>query len=479
MKKFTIYLAALIMLLPAVACEKFLDVQPRDKFLESQVFSTESGIQSALNNVYLGMAKNNLYGGNLTLSTVEALAQRYNLSSSSNRWRHFSQYNFGEDFARSTFNNIWSDTYRLILDLNNFMSGLDAYPGVVSSAHSAILKGEAYGLRALLHFDLYRLFGPLPGEDSTVPAIPYYLQATATPQTILQSGAVLEAVLKDLDSAATLLADDPIIAEGVRHGLQHDGEDFYRYRNYRMNYYAVKALQARVNLYAGRAAQAYTAATAVIDNTDQWFPWTPPSQVISENQNPDRVFSSEVIFGVQNMSLYDQHNALFNSNLLNSAILAPVSGRLANAFENNENDYRYNPNWKIPTNGAKDYRTFFKYEDVMESTMGFRFLQPLIRLTEMYYIAAETDPDPLQGLAYLNTARFNRGLIDLASSANLQAEIEKEYIREFYGEGQLFFYYKRVGKDTLPNGSSASGNVTMDADKYVIPLPSSETEYRN
>src|SRR5699024_2951496 len=124
-------------------------------------------------------------------------------------------------------------------------------------------------------------------------------------------------------------------------------------------------------------------------------------------------------------------------------------------YESNENDYRYNPWWKIPTTGSKSYRTFFKYADVINTGMSFRYLQPLVRLTELYLIAAETHPDPAAALEYLNTVRFNRGLADLPASVSLQDEIRKEYAKEFYGEGQLFFYYKRKAMSPIPNGSSA------------------------
>jgi hypothetical protein len=53
-------------------------------------------------------------------------------------------------------------------------------------------------------------------------------------------------------------------------------------------------------------------------------------------------------------------------------------------------------------------------------------------------------------------------------------EIAKEYIKEFYAEGQLFFYYKRLG--TLPVPRSA---VTMTAQTYVFPLPDNEIEFGN
>ncbi|MGY0035188.1 hypothetical protein [Pedobacter sp. NJ-S-72] len=57
----------------------------------------------------------------------------------------------------------------------------------------------------------------------------------------------------------------------------------------------------------------------------------------------------------------------------------------------------------------------------------------------MFYIASECTPDPVQALTYLNKARNNRGLLDLTDAATLSEELKKEYQKEFFGEGQLFF----------------------------------------
>ncbi len=95
----------------------------------------------------------------------------------------------------------------------------------------------------------------------------------------------------------------------------------------------------------------------------------------------------------------------------------------------------------------------------------------------MYYILAETETNSTAALAYLNQVRLNRGLTALTSTATLDDEIKKEYQKEFYGEGQLFFYYKRRNLTLIPSGISTS-NITMTKAKYVVPLPASETDYR-
>ena len=56
-------------------------------------------------------------------------------------------------------------------------------------------------------------------------------------------------------------------------------------------------------------------------------------------------------------------------------------------------------------------------------------------------------------------------------NCDLAAEIEAEYRKEFMAEGQLFYYYKRLDYNTLPDmGVVMTGN-------YVFPMPDDEMEF--
>ena len=61
---------------------------------------------------------------------------------------------------------------------------------------------------------------------------------------------------------------------------------------------------------------------------------------------------------------------------------------------------------------------------------------PLLRLGEMYLIAAESQSNSLaNGVSYINTLRKNRGVSNLQTLTTTL--LQYEYIREVYGEGQL------------------------------------------
>ena len=132
-----------------------------------------------------------------------------------------------------------------------------------------MVKGEALALRAMLHFDMLRLFGPVYSKDSDKKAIPYYTKQTNTPEPILTAEEVAGQVAADLEDARTLLANDPVKTEGtLMSGAQDGTSNFMRYRALRLNYYAVEALLARVCLYMGDKKDAFKYASDVIKTAD-------------------------------------------------------------------------------------------------------------------------------------------------------------------------------------------------------------------
>ena len=106
-----------------------------------------------------------------------------------------------------------------------------------------------------------------------------------------------------------------------------------------------------------------------------------------------------------------------------------------------------------------------------------------MRLSEMYYIASEASynsGDVGSALSYFNTVRKNRGIGDsvttVADKAAFNNLLLTEARKEFYGESQIFYMYKR-----LNHGVPVSSTYTQSpSDKiFVFPLPIDELAYRN
>ncbi len=457
------------LLFATTGCKKYLQIQPEGSYTDAQVFSSEKAAQSMLNGLYISFVDNNLYGAALTQTTLELMAQRFKTTNSGTgaTYYPFQQYQYTVAGVQTQFDNTWTTAYSTILTANMFLEEIDqtVQNHLITQANCNLMKGEAMAVRAMLHFDMLRMFAPVYSVGADQPAIPYYTKPDGQAQPIISSTQIVDSILRDLAVADTLLANDAIKTTGVN----TTSTDFYTgTRNQRLNDYAVKALMARVYLWAGRKTEAHDTALALLNEVEQKFPWLPYSNIIGTNY-PDRIFSSEVLFAAYNRNLYTNYLTWFSDNLLDESILTADPTNLSNTFEGNENDYRYTTTW---ITDLKSYRTFYKYEDVQLNAS--RYLQPLIRKSELYYILAETETDPDKALGYLNTVRNNRGLPSLDAAATLSTEIKKEYMKEFYGEGQLFFYYKRNNTATIPNGVTNAAITPT----YIVPLPLSETTPR-
>ena len=120
MRKAIIILTVLAMGLFFSSCNSWLDVKPYDAMAEESLYSTESGIQRALNGLYLGLASNDLYAENLGGGAMDVLGQRYKMSSG-HSYYDLSEYKYTNDGPKETFEAIWKAAYKLIADCNEFM----------------------------------------------------------------------------------------------------------------------------------------------------------------------------------------------------------------------------------------------------------------------------------------------------------------------------------------------------------------------
>ena len=434
-----IYLSLLLFL--GSGCSDFLDVQPKDKQSEEQLFATRGGFYTAVNGIYNKLASSSLYGKNLTYEMIDILAFRYTPLSVNKYYTALVKPEYTDETVEANLSNIWSSAYSTILNCNVLLKNLEVSTGVLNEQEKKVLTGEALALRAFLHLDMLRLFGPVYATNKADLSIPYNTVYSISATSLLPATQVVEKVLKDLDEAERLLGEsDPIIEEGPQNQDSEDGLNYYTYRTQRLNYYAVKALKARVYLWADNKAEAYREAKAVTAVQEQWFPWTERREIMDNTRNSDRIFSSELLFAAYYNAREEIFTNYFSPTLEPAQVYSPKK-HIDDLFTWDLLDWRNRPIWLEGT--TRDYRCFHKYEDV-SSTEVWTKLIPLIRMTEMYYIIAETATDETEALDALNTVLFNRGVKELEDKTQLAGMLRDEYRREFFGEGQLFFYYKRL-----------------------------------
>lgn len=495
--KNTIKLLILSLSLLLISCSKWLDVTPPSQIREEAQFNSVEGFQQALIGCYIGMTDDLLYGRALSWGTIELMAGQFEeLQSSSNNDYSISKYNYESINGQKYVNGIWSKAYGVIANANNALKYLEINKDQLDNINYSVIKGELLAIRAYLHFDLMRLYGYGNLANRTDVAgkytIPYVteLDKEMTPQQSYQ--ATIDAIVADLEEAMELLQVDPLrgtLDESNYAAINLDG--FYDNRENRFNYYSTMLLLARVYMWEGSSesiTKASQLANGVILASTESGPFGDMVNWATSNSvTEDPVMSSEHLISLNTQNLY-QKTANYFMLEVNAAgdIYAQYvsSNRLLSIYEAEgvgATDFRFSRLFRqnnVTQDGQNSY-TPVKYYGVATEQGSQQNYIPLMRLPEAYYIAAEAalkEASPNVTLAHglLNEVRSRRGITQELSgltAEELMDEIIKEYRKEFYCEGAMFFLYKRLGVQNIPGYADEAGD-----DVYLMPYPNTEIQ---
>ena len=475
MKKYLLFFVFLSVHL--CACEEFLDQKSQMQVDAEHMFQTEQGFKDALTQCYVGLAGDYLYGKYMSYGPIETMAQHWELQS--NNWENLYQLDFTLDNARQIFELIYGEMYNVIVHANDVLRFLEKNGAVIESGQTRdVIEGEARAIRAFVHFDVLRLFGQMPFEPGKTVRLGYAETVGKQEIPFLDFDSYVEKLLKDLDMAEALLAEsDPLLVKSLA-TLDETGENedfFLDYRRFRFNLYAVKALKARVNLYLGRTEEAYRNALSVIQAKTKGG-----ENVISLSGSDDleKEFYAMPSESIMLLSKTDISNTMFSKN---SYYIS--SSRKTMLFEGAlTGDIRIRTVWGSESSGLGGavplFRKFLQPSSgTGTSSKDLRLkyqVIPLLRLAEMYLIAMETAPSESEANRLYKDFMLSRQMLvsqDL-SLEELRQEIEKQYRRELFGEGQMFFYYKRHSASSMLWGR----NSDLTEDSYIVPLPETELE---
>jgi hypothetical protein len=480
-----ILLSLCLSILFFASCKKWLNVKPESQVSAEQLFSTQTGFEEALNGVYTRCSQGGEYGNELTFGFLDVLAQNYSIPAQDYQsYLQTSIYNYGDINFVSRKDTVWSGLYNAIANCNLILANIENGQKLLSAVDYGLIKGEALGMRGYLHFDLLRMFAPSYANNPSAPAIPYITDFSDKVTPLSTVSGALALIIKDLDSAKGLLKPvDPILSSGYVVGYSSDpgateqsnSSLFQQSRRTRLNYYAVCGALARAYLYMGDQADALSNALEVINS--QKFPWTNAADFISANPATiDRVMYKELLFYWYIPSMWLPLQSRFED-VTGSYISAGGGASLYQTGGVGGSDLRYKQ-WFNPISDASGSRLdLVKYTD---STLA-PLVAPALRLSEMYYIAAECsyDANPAQATAYVDSVRFHRGIGVTMSASNKQDfmnQLVQEARKEFYGEGQIFYMYKRLNIPIVaPSGLSYPASNSI----FVLPLPNDEIEFGN
>ncbi|MBR8729858.1 hypothetical protein IX332_001182 [Porphyromonas levii] len=477
------------------SCEKWFDVTPTSEMRGSQHFDNVLGFRQSLTGCYIAMAHEKAYGKNLTWFATELMGHQVQnkinpLSSA------LSAHAYDKNEVIPVVEEIWSQLANVIANANDGLYNLEQKQKDLSPIDYAVLRGEFLAVRAYVHFDLLRLYGyGNYGKRSTEldakKTVPYITRVHKDMASQVTGAEFYAALIKDIKEAEELLKpNDPVSAEkDLSYISEVNAEGFYKFRDLHLNYFAVKALEARVHLWFGTPDamdKALEAAKEVIAFVEKGKGYKEPKlqteiKLLELREINDKNYSmtQEALFALQVQDLGSKTSQYYVPSFVGthgSALTIPES-RIKELYTDlSSKDVRMTKLLIRNQNTSPISYISMKYDQSSLSNTNKGRVN-LIRIPEVYYIAAEASlykGDTSESIEFLNKVlakRGNKALGNELDKEKILEEIKKEYEKEFVAEGVLFFQYKRWGTGKLPLSKEAE---TMTSKEYVLPFPEIE-----
>lgn len=482
------------------ACDKWLDVKSETEDKEEDLFAKESGFKSALTGIYMSLAERSVYGENLTMSSIEELGCMWYCDDFDQNpaFYYLHKHEYTNDYAKDVLKDIYHQLFFTITQTNVLLKNLSSHDEAIRNNRRlrTLIEGEAYAVRALCQFDVLRLFGQVPGHQGTISVkLPYSFTTSINDIPDYYDYDSYVALLKeDLQKALTLLkASDPAVEYSLSELNNVNGnlfeDDYFYFRRMRLNYWAVKALQARMDLYLGDTSNAYTEAKEVILASA-----TTSGNAIATldaDNNLDKGYNTlpgEQLFALSKYDMFNYTNSLMvgssGGRVTPNKHLALSQAMLNELFQGTDisANNRYLKLWykTATTSQGLIFPCLCKYYFNTSSgspSISTQALIPVLRLSEMYLIAMETTNNLTEANTlyydYMRDHKITPATDYFKTLAEVKSEVLKEYRREFIGEGYMFYTYKRLmSTDILWRDNN---DVITESD-YIIPLPDTEYE---
>lgn len=444
-------LTALLSVILLASCDDFLDVKPSDSSAAESSITNAADAKVAINGLMRKMTSSDYYGRNFMLY-ADAKGGDFAIRSQGRGLDAL--YTFNHSASSNSYSGFWSQIYNCILQSNNLLLNIEKIEADgKGSAALSDYKGQALTARALMYFDLVRLYGKpynMDKESFGVPLILEPLDASAQP-TRASVKEVYAQIMKDLTDAEALLSKT--IVNGY------------------LNYYSNTALQAKVNLYMENYTEALAAAEDVISsnkyvlysNTDWVKSWS--TQFGKESIIELAIYPSEADLLTASLGYY----LLRQGKKTGAMGWFMASDYYLTLLGEDANDVR----WGImdyDESSTTRFGSCLKYCGVdllgdknSPSAVNIKVL----RLSEIYLIAAEaalklTTPDKAKAILYLNSIRKRSPNLAPATEGTITLNmVTDERSKELYAEGQRFFDMMRLNKTITFNDEFISPAVTI------------------
>lgn len=500
----TKYITLLLLALIFSSCSKWLDVRSEFDIYEEAMFESHQGFATALNGLYIELSKSSLYGNELVYGSIEAWSRNYLITNSVKEYEKFynlMNFNYNNTEVVGLSENLWLKPYYVIANANNIIKNIENTDITFrfGDVGKNMIKAEAYAIRALMHFELVRIFAKAPitdngGVTATVSYVDKYPSLVNLP---IPTKDVLDRIIADLikakewikpfDTSTDYPGRTSYSTGKVENRLKLNtktslgGNDLDKYRANRLNYYAITQLLARVALYKGDEASldiAYDNASEIIKLVEEGmeggfkpYKFTQPALI----NNPILTTSTlhprlhtEIIFGTYKKDLDKITVSYFGDKATIRAILNDEDNEIFSP-----RDYRYRTIYN--TNHLSKF--LVEGNSTNEASMKEASeTVPIMRFPEAYYIAAESiyDKNKSEAIAIFNKVIAKRSpdpdyILDGSGDKSIFIDaIVSEYRREFLCEGYMVYVYKRLNMPIRDAGLEVSPS------RLVLPVPNIE-----
>lgn len=502
--KIGIKILAVCLFATLCSCEEWLNVQPKTSIKSEYLFENRDGFEQALIGVYLDLASSKMYGKNGTVLYMDVLSGVYSSEATDETESPYYtvlKRDYLNDKSRRYSDDLFSSIYTSIANINNLLENLEGQ-SVMSDDIAAVIKGEALGLRAYLHFDLLRMFGPgnlaANSANMSVDVVPYIVTYDKYLEEANNSREILDFIKTDLDESRALLDEfGPFGTNKATNWELNDPNGFFAYkaytgsnaagnanpRGFRFNYWAAVMTQARAYMWEGKYEEALALSEEFITKSE--IDWVNVNDDLAKDKDfygVDGTMSREYIFGLEVDAMYSTAgiSSVFRfdeeDDADNTGVLYFESAAFVELFD-------------LEGNGGADARAQYCYKETGDRYLNAKFDSQngdfidrvsLMKKSEAYYIAAEClvrlGIRQTEAIEYINTVMTARSIPELLelnlTPDELMVEIERERIKDMIGEGQLFYFFKRLNYSSVP----FFGTTLSDGD-FILPIPEKELNY--
>lgn len=440
----TVVIVSLLTLL-MFGCTDFVEVDPPKNILVAEtVFDQPATVESALANLYHDMREQGMVSGGMGLTTglgIYADELEYYGTNAD-----YSQlYLHGVHAGNNTVSGWWRQAYHLIYSANDIIKGVEL-SDLLTEEERNRFKGQSLFVRAYIHSLLTQLFGNVPYITTTD-----YQENNKVSR--MPEDQLMEHIIRDLEEASDLLSDtDSLSDERVL-----------------PDHYAVKALLARMYLYAENWEEADAMTTELVD-------------AFTLEPNLDKVFlkgSPETIWQLKagNSPRNTREAAQFIIQAIPGQDYA-LSENLMSNFE--EGDQRWD-HWVGSMSDTENTTTLyypFKYKADLNEEESVEY-SIVFRLAEQYLIRAEArlrSGDIDGARSDLDAIRNRAGLADMAEAgenALMDAIVHERRIELFAERGHRWFDLKRTG---IAGQIMSQAKANWKDTDLLFPIPESELE---